>query len=114
MKYGISSVSDAIRKDDLAAEGEPEVEFNVGIAGRLPRKTAAAGALIRDDAGRILFLSRMVVDPGEARGYEFLSLDEAAGRLRPSLARRIAVAVEAVDRGVPVYAEFGRSVSSAD
>jgi ADP-ribose pyrophosphatase YjhB (NUDIX family) len=44
------------RQNDLAAEGEPEKEFNLGIAARLPRKTAAGGALIRDRAGRILFL----------------------------------------------------------
>jgi ADP-ribose pyrophosphatase YjhB (NUDIX family) len=44
------------RLDDLAAEGEPEKEFNPGIAARLPRKTVAGGALIRDRSGRILFL----------------------------------------------------------
>lgn len=44
------------RQDDLVAEGEPEKEFNAGIAGRLPRKTVAGGALIRDRGGRILFL----------------------------------------------------------
>jgi ADP-ribose pyrophosphatase YjhB (NUDIX family) len=44
------------RQNDLAAEGEPEKEFNPGIAARLPRKTAAGGALIHDRAGRILFL----------------------------------------------------------
>jgi 8-oxo-dGTP pyrophosphatase MutT (NUDIX family) len=42
--------------EDLLAEGAPEVEFNPGIAARLPRKRAAAGALIRDDAGRVLFV----------------------------------------------------------
>lgn len=44
------------RQDDLVAEGEPEREFNPGIAARLPRKTAAGGALIHDRSGRILFL----------------------------------------------------------
>ncbi len=44
------------RQDDLVAEGEPEKEFNPGIAARLPRKTVAGGAVIRDHAGRILFL----------------------------------------------------------
>ncbi|GAA3130948.1 hypothetical protein JOF29_007536 [Kribbella aluminosa] len=33
------------RQSDLAAEGEPEKEFNPGIPARLPRKTAAGGAL---------------------------------------------------------------------
>ncbi|NIK61048.1 NUDIX domain-containing protein [Kribbella shirazensis] len=44
------------RQEDLAAEGAPEQEFNPGIAARMPRKTAAGGALIRDRSGRILFL----------------------------------------------------------
>ncbi|MGW6282326.1 NUDIX domain-containing protein [Kribbella sp. NPDC055071] len=44
------------RQDDLLAEGEPEQEFNAGIAARLPRKTVAGGALIHDRDGRILFL----------------------------------------------------------
>jgi len=34
--------------EDLLAEGAPEVEFNPGIAARLPRTRTAAGALIRD------------------------------------------------------------------
>lgn len=49
-------MNDATRKADLAAEGEPEKEFNPGIAERFPRKTAAGGALIRNEAGHILFL----------------------------------------------------------
>ena len=42
--------------EDLQAEGEPEKEFHPGIAQRLARKRTAAGALVRDDQGRILFL----------------------------------------------------------
>ncbi|WP_414940145.1 NUDIX domain-containing protein [Amycolatopsis sp. cmx-11-51] len=42
---------------DIRDEGEPEVEFNPGIAGRLPRKNVASGALIRNAAGRVLFVS---------------------------------------------------------
>ncbi|TDD14354.1 NUDIX hydrolase [Kribbella turkmenica] len=45
-----------MRRGDLLAEGEPEREFHAGIAARLPRKTVAGGALIRDRAGRNLFL----------------------------------------------------------
>lgn len=41
---------------DLEAEGEPEREFNPGIAQRLPRKRVAGGAIIRDGAGRVLFV----------------------------------------------------------
>ncbi|TCO45050.1 ADP-ribose pyrophosphatase YjhB (NUDIX family) [Kribbella antiqua] len=168
------------RQDDLAAEGEPEKEFNPGIASRLPRKTTAGGALIRDEAGRILFLdptykptldipggmaeydespydaccrelqeelglelpvgdllvvdwvpalgvwndalafvfdggvltpatiARLHIDPGEARGAEFLTLDQARPRLRPSLARRLTLALNALTAGHPLYADFGR------
>jgi 8-oxo-dGTP pyrophosphatase MutT (NUDIX family) len=168
------------RQDDLAAEGEPEKEFNPGIASRLPRKTTAGGALIRDEAGRILFLDptykptldipggmaeydespydaccreleeelglelpvgdllvvdwvpalgvwtdalafvfdggvldtatigRLRIDPGEARGYEFLTLDQARPRLRASLARRLALAQQALTALQTLYADFGR------
>lgn len=44
--------------EDLLAEGEPEREFNPGIASRLPRKRVAAGVLFRDADGRL-----MVVEP---------------------------------------------------
>ncbi|RIQ22303.1 NUDIX domain-containing protein [Jiangella rhizosphaerae] len=42
--------------EDVRAEGEPEREFHAGIAARLPRKTVAGGALIRDESGLILFV----------------------------------------------------------
>jgi 8-oxo-dGTP pyrophosphatase MutT (NUDIX family) len=42
--------------EDLAAEGEPEREYNPGIAARLPKKRVAAGMLIRDPQGRVLFV----------------------------------------------------------
>lgn len=54
-------------------------------------------------------IAQMELDPSEVRQYRFLTLDQAKARLRPSLARRVASAVEAVDRGRPTYAEFGRS-----
>ncbi|MEU4801633.1 NUDIX hydrolase [Actinosynnema sp. NPDC023587] len=38
-------------------EGPPEVEFDPGIAGRIPAKGSAGGALIRDAQGRILFVT---------------------------------------------------------
>jgi 8-oxo-dGTP pyrophosphatase MutT (NUDIX family) len=174
----------ASREADLAADGEPEKEFNPGIAGRLPRKTTAAGALVRNEAGLILFLEAtykptleipggvteynespleacrreareeigidieigdmLVVDwipaqgvwfdgvmfifdggvltagqiesirldSTEARRFQFLTLDQASERMRPSMARRIARAEEAVRQGLPQYAEFGRSSTS--
>ncbi len=163
--------------DDLAAEGEPEKEFNPGIAARFPRKTAAGGALIRDRAGRILFLEptykptldipggivepdespyeacrrevreeigldleigrllvvdwvpaqgpwsdslafvfdggildnpTLTLDPTEARAHHYLTLAEAAPRLRPSMTRRLTLAHQSLTTGTPVYADFGR------
>ncbi|MFD1147645.1 NUDIX domain-containing protein [Saccharothrix hoggarensis] len=41
---------------DVVLEGPPEVEFNPGIASRIPAKGSAGGALIRDERGRILFV----------------------------------------------------------
>ncbi len=173
-------MDDDIRRGDLLAEGEPEQEFNRGIAARLPRKTVAGGALIRDQAGRILFLeptykptldipggiaeydespyeacrrevqeeiglslelgpllvvdwvpalgvwsdalafifdgglldpstiAQLNIDPVEARTHEFLTLPEATPRLRPSMARRLAQAQQALTTGTPIYTDFGR------
>jgi 8-oxo-dGTP pyrophosphatase MutT (NUDIX family) len=166
--------------DDLEAEGHPEEEFHPGITGRLPRKRAAGGALIRDRADRILFvipgyrpyldipggvaemnesplaacrrevqeeiglelsISRLLVvdwipahgvwsdglmfifDGGrlssdevrdlrpsddELIGLRFLSLEQAEARLRPSMARRVYAAVDALSENEPYYLEFGR------
>ncbi|WP_202878516.1 NUDIX domain-containing protein [Kribbella jejuensis] len=165
------------RQDDLIADGEPEKEFHAGIAARMPRKTAAGGALIRDPAGRILFLEptykptldipggiveydespydacrrevqeeigldlpigrllvvdwvpaqgpwsdalafifdggvldspTLTLDPTEARAHHFLTLDEAASRLRPSMTRRLTLAQHSLTTGHPTYADFGR------
>lgn len=159
------------------AEGEPEREFNAGIAARMPRKTAAGGALIRDRDGRILFLeptykptldipggivesdespyeacrrevreeiglvldigrllvvdwvpahgpwsdslafvfdggvlddATLTLDATEARAYHFLTLAQAAPRLRPSMTRRLALAEQALTTGIPTYSDFGR------
>ncbi|MEV4598799.1 NUDIX hydrolase [Amycolatopsis sp. NPDC049253] len=167
---------------DLRADGEPEAEFNPGIAGRLPRKNVAAGALVRDGEGRVLFvdptykpfleipggmveddesplaachrevreelgleltLGRLLlvdwmpthgvwrdslqlifdggilgpaqiqaIDPAgdELGGFEFLDLDAATPRLRPSKARRVALARRALLAGETFYGEFGRPV----
>lgn len=41
---------------DIALEGPPEVEFNPGVASRIAAKPLAAGALIRNEAGEVLFV----------------------------------------------------------
>lgn len=83
---------------DFALDGEPEREFNPGIARRMAHKTVASGALIRDPAGRMLFvvpnykpfldLPGGIVEPGEppsaacAREVrEEIGLDLRIGRL---------------------------------
>ncbi|WP_432848274.1 NUDIX domain-containing protein [Amycolatopsis sp. CA-161197] len=171
----------AVFAADLQADGEPEAEFNPGIAGRLPRKNVAAGALVRDGEGRLLFVDptykpfleipggmveddesplaachrevreelgldlalgrlllvdwmpthgvwrdslQLIFDGGtlspaqvhaiepaddELGGFEFLDLAAAEPRLRPSKARRVALAYQALLAGETFYGEFGRS-----
>lgn len=41
---------------DVLDEGPAELEYEPGVAGRRPTKTSAGGALIRDSAGRVLFV----------------------------------------------------------
>jgi len=163
------------RQDDLVAEGEPEKEFHPGIAARLPRKTVAGGALIRDRAGRILFLeptykptldipggiaeydespydacrrevkeeigldleigpllvvdwvpalgpwtdalafvfdggvveAPLTPDPTEVRAVHYLTLPEATPHLRPSMTRRLTLALQALTTTHPTYSDFG-------
>ncbi len=52
-------------EDDVLAEGEPEVEFHAGIAGRLPGKRVSSAALIRNPDGELLML-----DPTYKAGWE--------------------------------------------
>lgn len=173
----ITSVSIA---DDLELEGAPEEEFNPGIAGRIPRKRIAAGALIRNQKGEILFVvpnykpgldipggiaeegeqpkaacvrevieetgltvpigKLLVVDwvpqhgvwgdavmfifdggivgsipeskniDSELDGLTMLSLADASSQLRPSMTRRLSIAIDAAESGITIYAEFGRPV----
>jgi 8-oxo-dGTP pyrophosphatase MutT (NUDIX family) len=51
--------ADMSRADDLLAEGLPEAEYHTGIASRLPRKRVAAGAIFRDEDGRLLMLQTL-------------------------------------------------------
>ncbi|WP_116203833.1 NUDIX domain-containing protein [Amycolatopsis circi] len=171
---------EAVFAQDVRDEGEPEAEFNPGIAARFPRKNAAAGVLARDEHGRVLFvrptykpfleipgglvedgesplaacrrevreelgidlpvgcllvvdwlpahgvwrdslqfvfgggvLSREQIDAirlpaDELSRFEFLGLEVAQSQLRPSKARRIALAQQAFLDGETVYSEFGR------
>lgn len=167
---------------DVALEGPPEVEFNPGIASRIPAKGSAGGALVRDEHGRILFVTprykpvldipggiadanespkaacqrevseeigvnlrlgallvvdwlprngvwrdshQFIFDGGvltadqvatlrthddELASLRFLALDDAAARIHPSLHRRLRLAVEAVESGRTIYAEFGHAL----
>ena len=171
--------------DDMIAEGEPEQEFNPGIASRLPRKRVAGGVLFHDNDGRILMVEpvykptwdipgglaeddesplaacrrevreemRLDIEPGrllvvdwiprhgvwrdgvmfifdggmltedqldaialqadELSSYKFVTVDEAADHVRPSLARRLRAAVAALESGIPAYLEFGRGQSAS-
>ncbi|SDN70035.1 NUDIX domain-containing protein [Lentzea jiangxiensis] len=167
---------------DVELEGPPEVEFNPGIASRIPAKGSAGGALVRNTSGQVLFVVPMykpfldipggiadanespkaacqrevveeigpdiavgrllvvdwiprngvwrdshqfVFDGGvltdeqasaarthddELTGVRFLSLDEAAPRIHPSLHRRLELAVNAAESGTTIYAEFGHAL----
>lgn len=53
-------------------------------------------------------IEQITLDATEARRFQFLTLDQASGRMRPSMVRRIACAQEALRQGAPLYAEFGR------
>lgn len=169
--------------DDLQTEGEPEREFNAGIAARLPKKDIAAGALLRDGDGRILMITptykedwvmpggiverdedpwggcerelreelgldlsvgrllivdwaprhgvwqdslKFIFDGGvlsadqiaamqlqaeEVVSAQFVTLAELTPHVRPSMMRRLAVAVAAVDDGTAHYLRYGRQVS---
>ncbi|WP_432981515.1 NUDIX domain-containing protein [Dactylosporangium sp. CA-233914] len=41
---------------DFELDGEPEREFHAGAARRMAHKTVAGGAIVRDPAGRMLFV----------------------------------------------------------
>lgn len=165
---------------DMNAEGEPEEEFDPGVASRMPSKTAAGGAVIQDSYSRVLFvtpiykpyleipggvassnespylacqremreelgidvrLGRLLVidwlprhgiwrdslqfifDGGtltdeqinrvslphdELSDFQFAAVEDVAKRLKPSLLRRLQLAMDAKADGMPRYAEFGR------
>lgn len=178
-----ASVDAMTLANDLVAEGEPEKEFNPGIAERFPRKYVAAGILIRDADHRILFvvptykpfldipggvaednespwaacdrevdeelglplepgallvvdwmprhgvwrdslqlvydggilaqdqIERIELDSGELGALRFLSIEEAIPQLRPSMARRLSVALAALREQRTLYAEFGHRMA---
>lgn len=53
---------------DPEAELEPEAEYEAGIAERLPRKRVAAGAIVRDAAGRLLMVEPLYKPTWEIPG----------------------------------------------
>ncbi|MFI5717808.1 NUDIX domain-containing protein [Nocardia sp. NPDC051750] len=53
----------------------------------------------------------MVLHPGEIRSAGFYTLDEAAGKVKPLLADRLAAAFDAVREGVTVLCDQGRRIS---
>lgn len=59
------------------------------------------GTLREDEAGKI------VLCDGELAGYEFVTRDEAARRLAPRLARRVAACLAAAEAGTVVSLEDG-------
>lgn len=60
------------------------------------------GGTINDDD-----LSKTELPADEIEQLRFFTLREASPLLRPALARRVAVALTALDRGRAIYAEFG-------
>ena len=167
-------------EQDLLAEGEPEQESVPGVAARFPAKRVAAGALIRDAAGRLLLVQptyrpwwglpggvveagedphtgchrevleelgldlpiggllvvdwaprhgvwgdslQFVFDGGtlddaaqarirlqedEIGGFAWSTVEEAGTNLRPSVARRLTAALDALESGRPAYLTYGR------
>ena len=53
---GLATLGRVSLADDLRDEGDPEREFHPGVAARMPRKRVAAGAIIRDEQNRVLFV----------------------------------------------------------
>lgn len=100
-------MTDSIRNADAAAEGEPEEEFNPGIAGKLPRKTAAGGALIRNGAGEILFLDPAYKPtleiPGGVAEYDESPLDACRREIREELGFALEVGALLVADWVPAH-----------
>lgn len=96
---------------DPAAEGEPEVEFNPGIAARIPRKRAASGALIRDEAGRILFVEpvyKPTLDiPGGTTEENESPLDACIREVREELGIEREIGLLLVVDWVPAHGVWG-------
>ncbi|WP_405057261.1 NUDIX hydrolase [Kribbella sp. NBC_01505] len=60
------------------------------------------------DGGVLTGDEELVLQPTEVRTTAFLTLEEAAPRIRPSMHRRLTLALHALESGIPQYADFGR------
>ena len=93
--------------EDLLAEGEPEREFNPGIASRLPRKRVGAGVLFRDADGRLMMVEptykpTLEIPGGLAEDGES-PLDACARELREELSIEPAIGDLLVADWVPAH-----------
>ncbi|GAA0589965.1 NUDIX hydrolase [Kribbella sandramycini] len=60
------------------------------------------------DGGVLRGDEELVLQAGEVRTAVFLTLDEARPQLKPSMYRRLGLALQALETGVPQYSDFGR------
>jgi ADP-ribose pyrophosphatase YjhB (NUDIX family) len=100
-----------------AARREVAEEVGLDLAiGRLLVVDWSPGRGVWSDQVQFVF-DGGVVEPGvtirlapdELAGLRWLTVEQARPELRPSLYRRIALAVEAADGDAPIHAEFGRA-----
>jgi 8-oxo-dGTP pyrophosphatase MutT (NUDIX family) len=63
------------------------------------------------DGGILSDTTSFALQADELAGVKFVSLAEASAHVRPSMARRLARAVDAASTGTTAYLEFGRAVA---
>jgi 8-oxo-dGTP pyrophosphatase MutT (NUDIX family) len=104
------------------AAGCREIAEELGLSrrpGRLlavdwvpPRPDRSEGLMLVFDGGRLTDreIAALALPADELRGYAFCTVEEAASRLSPLLARRMAASVTARGSGAVVYLEDGHLV----